>query len=276
MSLITLPARQDSTEVNLDDPLNKGLVAWYPFRQNGGDVLRDVAGDLPATFESSEYAKPFWKSLGILDNAKCLAFPHSGGGYGYLESGAVNTDLISVSVWVNTSEANRGGVQISKRSSTSGADYAWELSTGSTGIPYFGPNDNAYRATGPAISGWAHVVGVYNGSSVYVAVNGVVHVSGSLSYSGALNQNNVPITIGKRSLVGSEAYYNGSLSDIRIYDRGLAFKEIHDLYVASRTGYRSQFKRRTIPVSTPSEVAPPTFSPAWAIGSNRTIQSFSR
>jgi len=40
----------NTNEVNWDDPLNKGLVAWYPFKERGGNVLHDIAnrhdGDL--------------------------------------------------------------------------------------------------------------------------------------------------------------------------------------------------------------------------------------
>ena len=50
-----------------------------------------------------------------------------------------------------------------------------------------------------------------------------------------------------------------TLSDIRIYNRALSLGEVHDLYVASRTGYVDQYKRRSFPVGvtpTPTESHP--------------------
>ncbi|MCP4165660.1 MAG: hypothetical protein GY759_07175 [Chloroflexi bacterium] len=74
-----------------------------------------------------------------------------------------------------------------------------------------------------------------------------------------------------RTSVGS--YSKCEASVVLCYVRALLPNEIKQLHADPLAPFR---RKRTIPVSTPGEVAPPTFNPAWAIGSNRTIQSFSR
>ena len=97
---------------------------------------------------------------------------------------------------------------------------------------------------------WSHIIGVINVTDGYVAcyVNGILS---AIAASGS-----TPITTGTQEWVigGSRA---GQFGDQRWYNRALSDNEVHDLYVASRTGYQDQFKRRYFPVSTTVE-EPPT------------------
>ncbi|MCI0541009.1 MAG: LamG domain-containing protein [Verrucomicrobiales bacterium] len=71
---------------------------------------------------------------------------------------------------------------------------------------------------------WYHVAGVYDGSKMQVFVNGAP-VGNVLARTGPISPDTVGVALGKRS--GSPInYFNGTLDDVRIYNRALSADEI--------------------------------------------------
>jgi Concanavalin A-like lectin/glucanases superfamily len=77
---------------------------------------------------------------------------------------------------------------------------------------------------------WTHVASTYNGSTLTVWVNG--KNAGSTAVSGRTCSNNNPMAIGAKNYPAKgilEAFWDGRLDDIRLYNRALSVTEINGL-----------------------------------------------
>jgi hypothetical protein len=71
---------------------------------------------------------------------------------------------------------------------------------------------------------WYHVVAVYDGTSMKIYKNGVA-LPGSTSFSGNIGTSSYNVNIGQR--VGDNSYrWNGSIDEVKIYNRALSASEI--------------------------------------------------
>ena len=73
---------------------------------------------------------------------------------------------------------------------------------------------------------WYYLVGVYDGSTVQLYVNGTLE--SSVSFTGTLLQTSQPLCIGRFGTVGEAL--NGLVDDFRLYNRALSATEIQNLY----------------------------------------------
>jgi hypothetical protein len=74
---------------------------------------------------------------------------------------------------------------------------------------------------------WVHLAGTYDGATLRVYVNGVL--SASRAVTGTLCSNASPLGIGAKINVatgGVEAYFDGRIDDLEVYDRALSAAEI--------------------------------------------------
>lgn len=74
---------------------------------------------------------------------------------------------------------------------------------------------------------WYFYAYTYDGSNVMMYLNGAKVFE--FPYSGRLVPNDMPLEIG-RDLPGALEYFNGTMDDLRIYNRGLSASEIEKLY----------------------------------------------
>jgi len=75
---------------------------------------------------------------------------------------------------------------------------------------------------------WHHVAGVYDGAKLYLYIDTVMDVS--IDAIGTINANNSNIYIGENEGFPGRCF-NGSIDDVRIYNRALSKEEIIQLYV---------------------------------------------
>jgi len=73
---------------------------------------------------------------------------------------------------------------------------------------------------------WTFVAGTYDGSSLNLYVNG--SLDNSALHSGNIDTNNMPLSIGRSGFDSN--YFNGTIDEVRIYDRALTEGEILQLY----------------------------------------------
>jgi len=82
---------------------------------------------------------------------------------------------------------------------------------------------------------WKHVVGTYDSSdgSQKIYVNGKLH--GSDTYSGTIMESSKPIYIGKAHSENGygKYYFNGSIDEVRIWNRSLSADEVYQQYVSN-------------------------------------------
>lgn len=77
---------------------------------------------------------------------------------------------------------------------------------------------------------WQHVVLTWDGTNVSTYVNNVLIETYGAGLSGGLSNSTYNIRIGQRVDAGSNRDFNGSIDDVRIYNRALSAGEIKRLY----------------------------------------------
>jgi hypothetical protein len=77
---------------------------------------------------------------------------------------------------------------------------------------------------------WTHVAASYNGSRLAIFIDGAP--SGSMTITGDLCQNDQPLAVGAKNAPAKgilEAFWDGRLDDVRVYDRALSADRIAGL-----------------------------------------------
>ncbi|MBU0536635.1 MAG: LamG domain-containing protein [Nanoarchaeota archaeon] len=91
-------------------------------------------------------------------------------------------------------------------------------------------SDHCYTTTGSEINAgnWYHIAAVYNSSGCYIYLNGTIYGTDT-SLTGEIRQDsNEPLMIGRRAFSGQAI--NGTIDEVRIYNRSLSGEEINLLY----------------------------------------------
>jgi hypothetical protein len=83
------------------------------------------------------------------------------------------------------------------------------------------------------INTWMHIVGTFNGTTLTYYVNNI-NTGGSCTANG-FNFTNTDLTLGLR--LGTEAYFNGKISRVSLYNRALTAEEIQQNFNATRGRY---------------------------------------
>jgi hypothetical protein len=144
-------------------------------------------------------------------------------------------NALTISLWVNPRELKKSGQTLVAKGSDT-----WSLrSEGKTGKVVFAlegpqttgkdrPKATRARSKRPLDDGrWYHVVGVYDGQRIALYVNG--ELEESVTASGTVALNTEPVWLGNNS-ASRDAYFNGSLADVRLYGYGLTEAEIQALH----------------------------------------------
>jgi len=101
---------------------------------------------------------------------------------------------------------------------------------------YVGGNDQVFRTTGQnnfVANQWYHVVGVKKNDNISLYVDGV-KISVDTVPSQLNTNNNIPFSIGTHDKLGYDAegtsYFEGSIDEVKIYNRALTDEEVLELY----------------------------------------------
>jgi len=150
------------------------------------------------------------------------------------------TNQITVTAWVKVTASDDISIVVAGQySDITEKDFALFPYQSAGGQVYFdvGNGTVSGRATsnaGYALGNWFLIVGTYDGSNVRIYYNGVIGatvgtLTGNISFSGD------SIKIGKQS---GGSFFNGSIDDVRIYNRALTASDVAALYQAGshRTG----------------------------------------
>jgi len=206
--------------------VSPGQIAYYNFEETEGDEAEDASGhdregDLKGglLFETDSVPGRYGRGLKF-----------SGIDREYVSLGKDAdfdmTHQITVCAWCTVDAfAGRGEELVSK-----GSD-AWRLKRNGakpslkftcTGLSVSGSPDGNLLGTVAVDDGlWHHVAGVYDGSRIYLYVDGVL--DGSLPATGFINTNSSSARIG-------DDEWNGTIDEVRIFNYGLDSEEIRLLY----------------------------------------------
>ena len=201
--------------------LERGLVAYYSFDDCSAKDLSGNGND------------------GIIYGAKCVD-----GKFGkalrfdgvddYVEvpdSPSLDiTDEITIEVWVKGYGFAGDFRQIVGKSPDTvlrHLNFAYDLRVDKAGPLRFSINNGDWQYVLATIEEgkWYHVVGTYDGSEMRLYVNG--ELKDTKSVSGSIITNDAPVSIGR---LPAYDYWNGTIDEVRIYNRALSAEEISDLY----------------------------------------------
>jgi hypothetical protein len=164
----------------------------------------------------------------------------NGQSYVYVGSNTVQVDnlatALTVSIWANPQSIGPNTQYLFSNSRDSGGTYeGYNLYISSSGIPNFQVWNLASNTVGGGIylstNVWYQVVGTYDGSYLYIYVNGAL--KNKIAYSSGVG---VPSSYG--ALIGVLAYnypqwykFSGSLANLQIYNTSLDANQISALYI---------------------------------------------
>jgi len=137
------------------------------------------------------------------------------------------TGQITVAAWIRVNEFNRSFQPIFTK-----GDSAWRIQRFSntnniefacTGLSHSVPYGSLTGSISVNDGLWHHVAGVYDGSQVYLYVDGNLDIS--MPSSGNISTNNYKVLIGANAQQ-SDRCWNGWIDDVRIYNRGLDVNDV--------------------------------------------------
>ncbi len=228
---------QSQEEIDLD----KGLVAYWSFDEGEGDIAFDATenhndGTLKCAGEECSPSKWVEGKIGL-----ALEFD---GADDYIDCGKdesldIGTGDFTFEAWAYTSTpAETGGWAgiVDKGHSYSTTDGA-VLGVGTNNKVLFALNhmdpysdDAFYSSLTLNLDQWYHLVGVKNGTVLKLYINGQHDTTHTITNGPYDITNSAPLVIGHNYVNLSGRFHNGTIDEVRIYNRALTEAEIKWLY----------------------------------------------
>ncbi|MHB1484837.1 MAG: LamG-like jellyroll fold domain-containing protein [Saccharofermentanales bacterium] len=153
---------------------------------------------------------------------------------------------LTCSIWVKFNSLPAGNCQFYNK------EQAYRLNISNTGLIHFvvATANNSWYSAGTIASAstaistgtWYHIVGVYNGSHVYLYINGSQAGSGTQDISGNIVSNANSLNFGKDH---DNYYLNGMIDEALLYNTGLSSTQVTDLYDSYNGGSPGSFTLNT-------------------------------
>ncbi|MEM6799272.1 MAG: LamG domain-containing protein, partial [Planctomycetota bacterium] len=202
-----------------------GLVGHWKFDETSGTVAEDSSG---SGNDGAYTGSPTLGANGVRGYAANLD-----GAADYVEvTGSDELNLqqsMTVACWAKSDTAtwNSSGFFVSKRS-----QFILHPNAGGTSIQFY-VNDGGWQTalvTPSAIDRWRHYAGVYDHVSgdLKIYIDGQLQATTNLGAGTTLSSDTGDLLIGKDE--SYSRYFDGSLDDVRLYNRALSDSEISELY----------------------------------------------
>ena len=189
-------------------------------------------------------ACPAWNASGRLGGAS--TFDGSNDYIQVNDSNSLDGSLtrFTILAWVYVNKSVDMSYFVSKEKDT-GASGSYGLymdcATGCKyGFDFFSNSDNDYVMADANLTNntWAHLAGTWDGSNIRLYVNGIQQSSTPAVTGTSVNNTNYNLTIGLAANYAAP-YFNGSIDEVRIYNRALSAQEILLHYQSEFTKYNS-------------------------------------
>lgn len=220
--------------VNWGNSINRGLVACWLFNEGGGTRFKNIAG------------------TGILDLASTANPPSKSGMYGPAVSFNGSTQYMTTTGNIGISGATKRTVSLwamlaatpGGAGTATGMPLLWWgtannnqlylLTLDSSVFNFYGYFADLHGTKTLSVNVWYHLVITYDGTNTSTYINGVQDINS------AQTMNTVDSTINIATYSPwSGAIFNGSMNNIRIYNRLLTLGEIRRLYEQPFAGIAS-------------------------------------
>jgi len=240
--------RSGSLQTSASGEYNVGRFGTYGAYFNGSiDEVAVYNRSLSPAEISQMYEDGVPKHLNYADGkfGNALAFDGLHDFVSVSNSAALNPSLqLSVEAWVKTGALGSRQTIVSKDYLlNTDPYYQYHAEVRATGELYFALSIAGVRqyidTTGFAISPgqWYHYVATYDGSAIRLYRNGVQYPA-TVSASGSISSYATDLQIGRIFVGGSDiAYFNGSIDEVRIWNRSLTAAEISQHYYSNLNKY---------------------------------------
>ena len=207
--------------LNYTPTSTNGLVAAYSFDMEAGSTLVDVTG----RGNTGTISGATWVP-GIFGQA--LAFNGSNSWVTINDSNSLHlTTGMTLEAWVKPATQGSDWTTVLMKEQGNTASYGLYATNGSTKPPAgfvttSGVLQSAQSSSNLAIGSWSFLTATYDGSVLKLYVNG--SLASSLAVSGSVSTTSGVLRIGGNAVWGE--YFNGSIDQVRIYNRALNQGEI--------------------------------------------------
>lgn len=214
-----------STSLSVNDFLNKGLVAYYPFNGNTNDLSGNAhnATATGVTLATDRFgvANRCYEFAGTSTYVQCPPATYFSGDY-------------TISGWVNITNAEVWSRMIDFGNGPSSDNVLISLNPGGSGhinhSVYNGGSGSSLDSPDPlTLNQWVQITTTRVGNTVLLFVNGIPvyqNTGGMYAPNNVVRNNNY---IGLSNW-GSDGGVYGRMDDIRIYDHGLSVAEVAQLF----------------------------------------------
>jgi len=205
------------------------LQGYWKFDENSGSVAFDSSGNGNAGTLAGGAG---FTSIGKTSGALSL---NGAGAYVNISNDSMFdlSDAGTVSLWFKTNNFTNAYPHLLSRGASSGWDTdGWSLYMFQSGLLGVGMRNgatsNALSTGGNGqLGAWKHVAATWNGTRITLYING--------AYSASTAQTIVPPSTGKMMQIGRHqesagGWFNGSIDEVRIYNRALTSDEVALLY----------------------------------------------
>lgn len=202
------------------------LVAHWPLEEDSGSTAYDVRGSNNGSTSGATV-----NASGI-NGKTAYTFDGTDDYVSISDSSSLDYVDVTVSAWIYRTDNSGWDFVFEQRNGNFNG--MWIAGTTSADTATFHINDSGgtthrvESASGSVpLNEWVHITGTYNGTVQRIYINGVE--SGSNSASFTPMDPNVARYIGAGQS-NTEYYFNGTISDVRIYDHALSPLEVQRLY----------------------------------------------
>ncbi len=233
-------------------PSNRGLIAYYSFNEGGGDKFTDYSGNITTATSTGVAAVNgrLGKAANFDGSTSYVQLPDGKSAFNAIP----NTLVFTISAWIKLSSLTARSVIIANAAGTveKGFAFLYETFGGSFGTKAL--RLVAFRgvANFTVIDGhsddnqtindfqWHHVAVTGNGSSLTFYVDAKAKTTTYNAAFDTLSSGNASnfANIGDVAYFGGHSlYFNGSIDELRVYNRALSAQEVKKLYLAGQTKY---------------------------------------
>ena len=92
------------------------------------------------------------------------------------------------------------------------------------------PPQSSGTITPNLINVWHHYTGTYDGKTLRIYLDGGKQTTTNSSAEYSIENDTGPLLIGKDDSTDSNIYFDGSMCDVRVYNRALNIDEISSIY----------------------------------------------
>lgn len=150
---------------------------------------------------------------------------------------------ITVAIWLKFTALGNTEYMFTKASDVTDS---WYLFKNTSDVVNFGVRgaDNSFNVSANYTltdTNWHHYVGVYDGSNVYLYVDGTA-IGSPTAYSGSVKDSIFPVCVGSYGASSGTLacqkglYYGGLADEARIYTRALSSSDVSELYAYTEGG----------------------------------------